>query len=152
MQIPKALVVEHGAYATDGGSIHLSVRDPGGTAHSVLLAQHMVLEEHDPACLPGRLYFDSVLVPIRSDAEAQLISVLRHAKLQSPPEAGEVFRGDQLSANRLVSGRDIEEYLSKVDEGPEAALAHLVRELMAFVESDEYTRLAHDPDEPGGSA
>ena len=37
-------------------------------------------------------------------------------------------------------GEDIKAYLSKIDEGPAAATAHLVAELIGFVESEEYLR------------
>ena len=56
-------------------------------------------------------------------------------------EAG-AFATDGGSNPGMIIGDDIKEYMSKIDEGPGAALAHLVRELIAYVESSDFEELA----------
>jgi len=42
----------------------------------------------------------------------------------------------------MVVGADIKNYYSKIAEGPEAALRHLVCSLVGYVESEEYVIFA----------
>ena len=138
--LPSGFVVENGAFATDGGSIALHVRDFEGSEHSILLQQHLFLEQENPVRIPGRLYYDGVLVPIKSEMESRILAALRKASLKSgDPARAEVRHG---SNPGMIAGDDIKEYMSKLDESPEAALAHLVRELIAYVESSDYEELA----------
>jgi len=138
--LPDGFVVEDGAFATDGGSIALHVRDSEGSEHDILLQQHMFLEQEDPVRIPGRLYYDRVLVPVRSEMESRILIALRKASLKS----GNPMRAEERYGSNpgMIIGDDIKEYMSKIDEGPGVALAHLVRELIAYVESSEYEELA----------
>ena len=81
MKIPKKLVIEDGAYAMDGGSIALNVRDPEGEKYHIVLWQHMFTEQSNPDRMPGRLYFDKILIPVREDVESQILDALREARL-----------------------------------------------------------------------
>jgi hypothetical protein len=137
MDIPERLVIADAAYASDGGSLWLRVRGPAGASCAVVLWQHLFLDSPDPQRLPGRLYVDGALVPVRSDAERRLLIALREARLEPPPPRDVPPRGPG-----VVVGRDLQEYDAKIAEGPEAATRHLVEKLIAFVESEEYVALA----------
>ena len=137
MDIPEQLVIVQAAYASDGGSVWLGARDPAGASLSVVLWQHLFLEQPDPKRLPGRLYVDGVLVPVRSEAERRLLAALREAPLELPSPREVPPRGPG-----MIVGRDLQEYQAKIREGPEAATRHLVEQLITFVESEDYVALA----------
>jgi hypothetical protein len=134
------LVIEEGAYASDGGSIYIRVRDSAGATHNITLWQHMFIEEPDPDRLPGRLYVDKTLVPVRSEGEGQLLAALRGARLKVEPTEGDA--APKRSGPGMIVGQDLRDYAAKIDEGPAAALAHLVQQLIDYVASEAYVELA----------
>jgi hypothetical protein len=139
MQIPTALTITDGAYSLDGGSVSLLGNEPDGTIHSILLPQHFFLEDFSPDEIPGQLYWDGEPVPVRSNAEYQLILVLENAVI-----AGESNQpGPPRSKNLIIWGDDIEEYMAAISESPVAAMEWLVRRVIDFVRSEEYTIVAH---------
>lgn len=145
MEIPAELVIEDGAYATDGGSTYLRVRDRAGTQHDIMLWQHMFTDDLEPGRLPGRLYLDGALIGVRSDEERRLLRALREAQqdsssAKSPPE--------QEPGPKMVVGKDLQDYNAKIAEGPAAALAHLVQGVLDWVESEPYVELAQKLGEP----
>ncbi|HEY1017100.1 MAG TPA: hypothetical protein VGE07_30580 [Herpetosiphonaceae bacterium] len=142
------LIITDGMYALDGGSITLDVRDAAGATHAIELAQRLFLDSAPPASIPGRLYFDAALVPIRSELERRIIAALGDATIAAPPP-----QTDNLPAGpRLILGDDI----AAIQQAPwEDNLARWQREIIAFVQSDEYVRLAAtipraDADPPDG--
>lgn len=137
MDIPEQLIIEDGAYATDGGSIYIGARDLTGAKHEIMLWQHMFTQDCDLQRLPGRLYIDRALIPVRSEEERRLLLALRGTRLDILGTGSAAPRGPD-----VVVGRDLQEYWSKIEEGPEAAVAHLVKQLIDFVESDDYVELA----------
>lgn len=145
MQIPEQLLVVDGAYASDGGSTYLGVRDSGGTQHDIMLWQHMFTDEPDPKRLPGRLYLDGALVAVRSDEERQLIRALRAAQIDGP--AGESPPKKERGPGMII-GKDLQDYQAAIDEGPAAAMAFLVRGVVDWVESEAYVELARAVGEP----
>jgi hypothetical protein len=151
MRIPDQFVVEDGAFATDGGSIYLHLSGLAGSTHKLVLWQHLFIDDPDPDRLPGRLYFDDALVPVRSEPESQLLLTLRQARLNSPQAKTADAEDSSRSSARLVVGRDIQDYQSKIDEGPATALAHLVSELLKYVVSDAYVELVRASETPAGS-
>lgn len=143
MDIPLIVTILDGAFATDGGSIFLSVSDPDGNRHSVLLAQHLLPPWGDSnQRKPGRLYFDGVMLEVRSEDEKQIMSALKQAKIRLP--LGRKSGAGAVSARQpgMIVGEDIRNYYSKIEEGPESALIHLVNELIEYVDSDEYVAFA----------
>jgi len=142
MKIPDSFVIEDGAYAMDGGTIAINVRDPEGNRHDIVLRQHMFTEVSDPDRLPGRLYFDGTLIPVREEWENQVLKALRQAPLHTlytePVSAEERLDGGP----GMIVGDDLKEYMSKIDESPVAALSHLIRQLIDYVESADYVELA----------
>ena len=106
-----------------------------GASHGLRLTQHRLPAMPDDRYLRGRLYLDGVLIERRSDAELTLLDGLRRAPIivgsetpSAPPAAGP----------HLIVGDDIKAFRDSVQAGPAAAMSHLVCELIAFVESDEY--------------
>ena len=132
--------IEDGAYALDGGSIYLSLRDADGVQHALILAQHRIpMNKADPR-IAGRLYLDGQIVKARSHREARLISAIKKATISST-------KVDRPAPNKetgptLVVGDDIVDYMSATRASPEAAIQYLVDSLVEFVESEEYVRLA----------
>ena len=132
-----------GAFATDGGSISILTQDDEGHKHSVLLSQHLLppsgfANEHKP----GRLYFDGTIVVIRSEEESAIVSALKQAEFESSTstDKSKTKEDNQLG---MIVGDDINAYYSKIEEGPNAALQHLVSELITYVESEDYVTHAN---------
>ena len=143
MEIPEKLTIVEGFYFTDGGSIVLIAEEPDSTRHQITLAQHRFLEIFDPNLLPGRLYFNHLMVPIRSEMEAKLIALVQVSEIvpAEPPEQEKVesSTGD---GPVVVVGDDLKEYYAKVAEGKEEAIQHLIENLINYVQSREYVRIA----------
>jgi hypothetical protein len=132
--------IEDGAYALDGGSIYLSLRDADGVQHTLVLAQHRIPKNEADPRNPGRLYLDDQIIGIRSEEEARLIPEIKMATIslahiERPAPKEETGPG-------VVIGEDIEDFLSATKVSPEAAIRHLVVSLVEFVESEEYVKLA----------
>ncbi len=140
MELPASLTIYDCAYALDGGTTVLEARDEAGGERSVVLVQHL-FPQPDPSLdeLPGRLYFDDELVPLRSELEAQVLALLRQADVRcsdSPTDRGDSFL---LSPNALILSEDIRQVLSN---SPEGNLRAMLASVIAFVESDEYLQFA----------
>ena len=140
MVLPARLTVHDCDYALDGGTTVLRATDEAGRAHDVMLVQH-AFPQSSPSlgAIPGRLYFDDELVPMRSDVEAGVLALLRAAgvRYSGPlPEHGERI---QPSPNALILGDDIRQVLTR---GPEENIQGLLADVIQFVESDEYLRFA----------
>jgi ribosomal protein L7/L12 len=134
--LPARLKLHDCAYRLDGGTISLAAIDEAGEGHSIVLVQH---RSPGPSAsgdaIPGRLYFDRALVPMRSELESQLLRLLRAAECLSSP--GEEERGGraELSPNAVVLGEDIRQMLTR---SPEDNLRALRAEVVSFVESEAY--------------
>lgn len=141
IEIPGTLTVVNAAYAFDGGSIWLGARDAGGTRHGILLVQHMSRRSSRAEWLPGRLYYDGKLLPVRSQAEKRLVEALRAAQIRPEP-ASPVQSDDRISPSALLLGEDIREYLSAVERDETEAIRLLVERLVTFVQSEAYAKFA----------
>ena len=143
MNIPSTITILNGAFATDGGSISLRLSDPHGSKHNVLLSQHLLPYSGFPGeRIPGRLFFNGSLVEIRSKDELAIISALKKATIETPTPKKSRFNPLDTEQPGMIVGDDIKNYYSKIAEGPEAALRHLVCSLISYVESEEYVLFA----------
>ena len=147
MKIPTKITILDGAFATDGGSISLLISDPAGQSHNVLLTQHKLPPSGFPGeRKPGRLYFNGSIIKIRSKEELAILSALKKAMIEIPPPKESRFNAIDTEQPGMVVGDDIVDYYAKIKEGPEAALRHLVSELISYVESEEYLTYAKSHD------
>lgn len=136
----KQYTIEDGAYALDGGSIYLLLRDAVGIQHSIVLVQHRIPMDEADLRMPGRLYFDDQLIGVRSEEEARLVSAIKIATICSAHIERPV--PEEETGPTVVIGEDIADFLSATETSPEAAIRHLVDSLVKFVESEEYIKLA----------
>ncbi len=140
MMLPAKLTVHNSAYALDGGTTVLQATDEAGQDHAVMLVQH-AFPQPSPSlgALPGRLYFDRELVPMRSDLEAGLVSLLRAAEVRYSQPRHDQGEHIQLSPNALILGEDIRRVLTR---GPEDNIPALLAAVVEFVGSEAYLRFA----------
>jgi hypothetical protein len=133
---PRRIVVRDSAYALDGGTIHLRASDERGRELGILLVQH-AFPQHIPSMsvLPGRLYFGSQLVPIRSALEERVLRLLCEAEVQAPPPPPP----QPPRKNMLVIGDDIKAVMSRT---PEENCRAFLREIVEFVRSERYITFA----------
>jgi hypothetical protein len=137
MTLPSRLILYSCAYATDGGTQLLLATDEDGRQHSVRLNQHALpVSNPEDDQIPGRLYFDDKLIPIRSQAEANVLTLLRSAEIASP---GFVKERSPRPSPMLVIGQDIKDFL---EQTPLEARLAMTKAVIEFVESDEYLRFA----------
>jgi hypothetical protein len=140
MTLPSRLTLHDSLFALDGGTTYLKATDEPGQERTVMLVQHS-RPEASPRfdAVSGRLYFDGQPVPVRSELEAGVLSLLKSAKVQyiEPPARQGVTI--QLSPNVLIIGDDIREVLTR---GPEENIRALTARVIGFVESDEYLLFA----------
>jgi hypothetical protein len=140
MVLPVKLTVHNSAYALDGGTTVLQAIDEAGRNRAVMLVQH-AFPQPSPSLgvLPGRLYLDSELIPIRSDLEAGVLALLRAAEVRYSGPCPDPGEGIQLSPNALILGEDIRQVLTR---GPEDNIRALLAAVVHFVESEGYLRFA----------
>lgn len=143
MEIPEKLAIIEGFYFTDGGSIVLIAEEPDSTRHQITLVQHLFLESVDPNMTPGRLYFNHLMIPVRSEMEANLISLLEASEIV-PGEPHELGKSEANAGDGpvVVVGDDLKEYYARVAEGRHEAIQHLITELVNFVQSRKYVSIA----------
>jgi len=124
--LPEELCIRSASGATDGGTIRLYTADQHDRPHVIDLVQH-VQETARPDQIPGRLYYDHVLIEVRSATEKRLLELLRQA-----PVKPSHFEGSPLLPPEpaLAPG------------AAELDLRAVVDEVVSFVESDEYARVA----------
>jgi hypothetical protein len=61
------------------------------------------------SCIPGRIYFNDYLVPIRSSDEAYVLDLLRTARPATPEQADYLMGG----AHRIISFVTSSEYIAR---------------------------------------
>jgi hypothetical protein len=139
MELPKHLVLRGTKFYLDGGTTRVVCTDEADQPHTVMLVQH-AFARGNTFGVPGRLYFDGELVPVRSEAEAGLLDLLRTAEVRYTPPAGETA-GERitLSPNALILGDDIKQVLTR---GPEDNIRGLRDTIVAFVASPQYESFA----------
>ena len=139
---PDKLTLTEGYYLTDGGTIVLVGEAPDGARHQITLAQSRFLKVYDPNLLPGRLYFNGQMVPVRSSLEEYIITLLKSSQVIDPPQEpgkpGTPFGDGPV----VIVGDDLKEYYAKLAEGQHAVIRHLIEQLVKFVESRKYVRLS----------
>lgn len=139
MTLPKHLVLGGSSYGLDGGTMRLECTDETGQAHTVMLVQTL-FPGGNTFGIPGRLYFDDELIPLRAGAESQLLDLLRSAEVRYTPRPAETT-GERikLSPNALVLGDDIKQVLTR---GPEENIRGLRDRIVEFVASLRYESFA----------
>lgn len=128
--------ITNAAYALDGGSITLWLRDEQEDEHKLLLVQHLMPEQRSPDRKPGRLYLDGRLIDVRYPEEAAILAFLEIAPTSAPEH------GAGPSGSIPCAGDDLKAFFGAVETGPAAVVRHLAKEVVAFVRSDEYRELA----------
>lgn len=82
MAIPESLIIHDCAIGQDGGSIALRASDDAGYARNIKLVKPAFIDpDTGLGEIPGRLYLDGNLVPVRSELETKLLGLLREASL-----------------------------------------------------------------------
>jgi hypothetical protein len=134
--VPNRIIVRESAYCLDGGSINLFATDPFGRPINILLVQRICPKTNPSTSIPGRLYYRSELVPIRSKLEAQIVQLLSEAEVQAPPPEPKVPERPM-----LVIGEDIKQFLSRT---PEENCRAFIREIVEYVRSEKYIAFAEE--------
>src|SRR5579885_2533004 len=108
MAFPMRLTVSSFAYALDCGTTRLWATDEAGRDHTVMLVQH-AFPQASPSlgAIPGRLYFDGELVPMRTELETRLLCLLRAAEVHYSPARAPCGKRIELSSNMDIIGDDI---------------------------------------------
>jgi hypothetical protein len=81
MTLPTHLIVSQTAIAMDGGTRAVLATDDDGKEHTIVLVQHGFPHRKTATEIPGRLYFDRELIPMRSDAETEILALLHSAEI-----------------------------------------------------------------------
>ena len=142
MKIPAQLTFIESFYLTDGGTIVLIGEESNNSRHEVTLFQSLFLEEFEPKKIPGRLYFDQQLIAVRSEQETQVLRLLQAGvtieDTPAPPNPA-AFPNERPG---MIVGDDLKDYFSKLAEGKNAVIRHLLDQMVARVESEDYLELA----------
>ena len=80
MALPRRFSLLDLAIATDGGTVFVHGEDESGRKRTISLVQRVNPHRNGPSDrIPGRLYFDGELVPLRSEIEAGVLTLLRES-------------------------------------------------------------------------
>src|SRR4051794_4924357 len=101
MDLPTSLVLRSGNYCMDGGTTRLECADEAERPHVVMLVQRSFPGGRTFG-IPGRLYFDGELVPMRSEAESRLLALLGAAEVRRAPRPAEPPGERVISPDALV--------------------------------------------------
>jgi hypothetical protein len=85
MKLPKRLHLTSYEFVLDGGTIYLMGTDEKGRQRTIMLAQSLFPDPALAVGVPGRLYIDDELVPVRSPMEADLLALLKSAAVAHQP-------------------------------------------------------------------
>ena len=131
MYFPKSITLVGASYCFDGGTTTLTaVTESNQLCHIVLTQRMFANHSH-----PGRLFFDEYLIPVRSDEESIVLTLLRSASVRIPK--GQVEATESLENAPSPIYLDVE--IKNVLDGPPAdSLSRHRDSIVAFVESDEY--------------
>lgn len=146
MQIPPQITLIECFYLTDGGTIVLIGEEPNKTRHLITLYQSLLLNEIDPNKLPGRLYFNQLLIPVRSKIESDILRLLLASKIVEEPPTSSTAKTAFNDGPGMIIGDDLKEYTAKLTEGKSAVIRHLRDLMLSRVESQEYLQLAQQLD------
>ncbi len=139
MKIVGQLTITDCAYAMDGGSKYLMTIDEKGNEFHFSLPQHHIPANFGQESLPGRLYINEKPIDVRSELEEELLNKLVESKIDCSESEEEDY---PLSTQRIIFGKDIQDYFSAIEKGSNFAIAYMVKEVIDFVKSDFYTELA----------
>lgn len=139
MELPKSLVLRSTQFYMDGGTTCLTCTDEAERPHIVMLVQR-AFAGGNTFGIPGRLYFDDELIPMRSELEQRLLDLLRSAEVRyTPPDGGPTGEQANLSPNALILGDDIKQVLTR---GPEDNIRGLRDTVVEFVASPRFESFA----------
>jgi hypothetical protein len=137
--LPSQLTIHDCALCLDGGTVLLGTTDEAGQKRSIMLVQHAFPQTNPIGWVPGRLYLDDDVVPIRSPLEANILALLRAATILVANPARTDDEPVQLAPNGLILGEDIRQVFSR---GPEENIRALLAQIIQFVDSEGYLRFA----------
>lgn len=132
MKIPQKLTILDGAMGMDGGSISLMGKDPYGNVIQISLDWSLEAQVNGTT----KLSLNGIPVEKRSREEERLLDVLENAEIQ----ISEGYEsGDSGSFQGVALGEDINQYLSSIEEEPNAAVRNLIEQLIANVTSERHS-------------
>lgn len=146
-RIPSAFHVDDTEYLLDGGTTIMHGLDENGDKHTIVLTQSRLPRSSWFSKPIGRLYFDRRKIPMRSDAEASILTLLEQSArelrqndtdatdnpVESKPFAGENCR------HVIIGSSDIAELLER--ETPNQRMVKLIDSVLDYVRSDRYGKL-----------
>ena len=137
MNLPASITINSTSYFTDGGTMTLHVQSNEGTTQRVTLTQRAFRD------MPGfgRLYFDAEAVPVRSDAECELLGLLKTADIDYASRVFPESTERPKSKDSLVFGDDLKAYR---DNSAEDIIHKFLEDIISFVELEEYVTLDGD--------
>jgi hypothetical protein len=128
--LPKQIEVIDGSFFTDGGSVHLQVRDETGAEYSVALRV-----SHGRRNGGWRLYF-----PLASPEHVEVLRLLRSASIAAPPEpAGGAPAREPGPRKMTIIGADLNELFGSM--GSRKDFLRTLRDNLA----SKLERLYHSP-------
>ncbi|MEM7163164.1 MAG: hypothetical protein AAF487_12075 [Bacteroidota bacterium] len=132
-------IIQNCAFLMDGGTKFLNGTDATGNEINIILPQNGIEDNFQDEYIPGRLHFNGKPINVRSEVEGEIISKLIEAHVVCEEENESP---DEVSPQRLTIGEDITEYFKAMDNGPDSAIALMIREIIDFVQSEEYVEIA----------
>ncbi|WP_299621780.1 hypothetical protein [uncultured Tenacibaculum sp.] len=133
MIINQPLTITNSVTLSDGGTKYVIGNDKNGKEFTICIYQFVFEENFNSKRIPGRLYFNDLLIDIRSDIEKNIIEALEKCIVKS--DLTEFSFSSSLTkikdATSLVEANDI---------GPGFAKAYLIKLILDYIKSDLYIK------------
>lgn len=135
MNIPDSATIINILLTLDGGSMNLVAASPTREQFRIQLKQRM-----QQAPDAGRLFFNDEMIDVRSADEDKIIQLLKNASIALEYPVGYSPRKKRISGSATPDD-GIKEFLT---QPPELTCQSWLEEIVAFVESEEYVRIARE--------
>jgi hypothetical protein len=127
--LPNRIVIRDFSFCFDGGTFTLIAIDDSGHEHYVTLATP--LWTGSSTFHAGRLYFDSTLVPMRSELEGRILKLLSDATIDLPPSP------PLMRSEGMAVSADLKKFFEST---PDDNARDFVLTILERVQSDNYLR------------
>ena len=127
--------IEDCGMSLDGGSIFINGKLENDQKIEIFLPQNKIPENFNKEFIPGKLYFNHKLIEPRSALETKIIYKLSNCMIipKNNTNSDKV-----ISKKSIILGKEVNDYFTAIEQGPEFATLFLINSLIKFVESKDY--------------
>ncbi|SNR16068.1 hypothetical protein [Tenacibaculum jejuense] len=133
MIINQPFTITNSVTVSDGGTKYIIGNDKNDNKFTICIYQFVFKENFNSKRIPGRLYFNDLLIDIRSDIEKNIVEALEKCIVKS--DLTEISFSSSLSKIK-----DVTNLAEANDIGPGFADSYLIKLILDYIKSDLYIK------------